>query len=190
MYIVIGLTYAVSSLHIFLALMSLVVGIISASKALVWMAHSVSPIWSGVFFAICGSIGVISGKQKGLYLVSQILCFCAISIVALIVASVNIQLLRLGLINVTTDGHTYQKEEKDVIVLIALTLSCVECLVCLLSILIGVKLAFDAKNQKFRKKEGAFFVQILSEKDIVVVSKAPSSRHSIAWNGSARSSSS
>ncbi|CAF0800482.1 unnamed protein product, partial [Didymodactylos carnosus] len=119
-----------------------------------------------------------------------ILCFCAITIVTLIVASVNIQLLRLGLINVTTDGHTYQKEPKDFIVLTALTLSCMECLVCLLSILIGIRLAFDAKNQRFRKKEGAFFVQILSEKDIVVVSKAPSSKYSSGWNGSLHSSSS
>ena len=49
MYIFIGLIYAISSVHLLLACISIVLGIISQSQALVWMAHSVSPIWSGVF---------------------------------------------------------------------------------------------------------------------------------------------
>lgn len=49
MYSFILLTYAISLVHLLLALISILVGIISQSRALVWMAHSVSPIWSGIF---------------------------------------------------------------------------------------------------------------------------------------------
>lgn len=52
MYIFIGLTYAISSLHVILALMSIILGIISQSREPVWMAHSISPLWSGVFVRI------------------------------------------------------------------------------------------------------------------------------------------
>ncbi len=52
MYIFITLTYAISSLHLLLASISILVGIISQSRSPVWMAHSVSPIWSGIFVSI------------------------------------------------------------------------------------------------------------------------------------------
>ncbi|CAF1030006.1 unnamed protein product [Rotaria sordida] len=139
------------------------------------MAHSVSPIWSGIFFALCGATGIICARQKGLYV---ILCYVALSIVTLIVDCVNIQLLRLGVVNIMTDGQAYLKEEKDVLVLIALIVSSIECILCLLSLSVGIRLSYDAANRKFRKREGAFFVQVLSEKEIVVVSKAPSSKQS------------
>jgi hypothetical protein len=77
-----------------------------------------------------------------------------------------------------TDGQAYLKDRKDFLAFIALIVSLIECLLCLLSISIGVRLSIDAANRKFRKKEGAFFVQILSEKDIIVVSKPPSSKQS------------
>jgi len=76
------------------------------------------------------------------------------------------------------DGQAYLKEEKDILVLIALIVSSIECLICLLSLSVGIRLSYDAANRKFRKKEGAFFVQVLSEKEIVVVSKPPSLRQS------------
>jgi hypothetical protein len=101
-----------------------------------------------------------------------------LSIVTLIVDSVNIQLLRLGLVNITTDGEAYFKDRKDTLVVVAILVSSAECLVCLLSLALGIRLSYDAANKKFRKKEGAFFVQVLSEKEIVVVSKAPSSKQS------------
>ncbi|CAF4426202.1 unnamed protein product, partial [Adineta steineri] len=107
-----------------------------------------------------------------------ILCYVALSIVTLIVDYVNIQLLRLGLVNITTDGEAYLKDRKDILVLIAVLVSSLECLICLLSLSVGIRLSYDAANRKFRKKEGAFFVQVLSEKEIVVVSKAPSSKQS------------
>ena len=84
-----------------------------------------------------------------------------------------------------TDGQAYLKERKDILLFVALVVSLIECLTCLLSISVGIRLSFDAANKKFRKKEGAFFVQVLSEKDIVVVSKPPSSKQS----GSIRESS-
>jgi transmembrane protein 196 len=100
------------------------------------------------------------------------------SLVTLMVDCVNIQLLRLGLVNITTDGQAYLKERKDFLVSLTLMVSVIECLMCLLSLSVGLRLSYDAANRKFRKKEGAFFVQILSEKDIVVVSKPPSSKPS------------
>jgi hypothetical protein len=100
---------------------------------------------------------------------------------------VNIQLLRLGLVNIMTDGQAYLKEEKDSVVFIALIISLIECLICLLSIFVGIRLSFDAANRKFRKKEGAFFVQVLSEKDIVVVTKPPSSKQSGSVHASVQS---
>lgn len=111
----------------------------------------------------------------------------ALSVVTLIVASINIQLLRLGLVNVMTDGEAYVKERKDVLVLVAVTVSSVECFICLLSLCVGIRLSFDAANRKFRKKEGAFFVQVLSEKEIVVVSKPPSSKQSGSGHESVQS---
>ncbi|CAF1260013.1 unnamed protein product [Rotaria magnacalcarata] len=175
MYIFITLTYAISSLHLLLALTSIIVGIISQSRSLVWMAHSISPIWSGIFFAFCGGTGIACARQKGLYL---ILCYVALSIITLIVDCVNIQLLRLGVVNIMTDGQAYLKDRTDILVLIALTVSSIECILCLLSLTLGIRLSYDAANRKFRKREGAFFVQVLSEKEIVVVSKAPSSKQS------------
>ena len=74
-----------------------------------------------------------------------------------------------------TDGQAYMKEQKDRLLFVGLIISLIECLTCLLSISVGIRLSFDAANSKFRKKEGAFFVQVLSEKDIVVVSKPRSS---------------
>jgi hypothetical protein len=92
---------------------------------------------------------------------------------------VNIQLLRLGLVNIMTDGQAYLKDRKDFLIFLALIVSLIECLICLLSISLGIRLSFDAAKSKFRKKEGAFSVQILSEKDIVVISKpSSSSKHS------------
>jgi hypothetical protein len=46
--------------------------------------------------------------------------FIALSVVSIVTAVVSIQLLRLGLVNHTTDGHTFQKENKDILILIAL----------------------------------------------------------------------
>lgn len=137
---------------------------------------------------MCSAEGSLCGKrtsernhqaeEMSSSLLFEILCYVALSIVTLIVASVNIQLLRLGLVNIMTDGETYLKERLDPFVLSAMIVSSLECLVCLFSLAVGIRLSYDAAHRKFRKKEGAFFVQILSEKEIVLVSKAPSSKQS------------
>lgn len=101
---------------------------------------------------------------------------------------VNIQLLRLGLVNIMTDGQAYSKDRQDPVVFIALIVSLIECLMCVLSISVGIRLSFDAAKRKFRKKEGAFFVQVLSEKDIVVVSKPSSTKQSGSIQSFERSS--
>jgi hypothetical protein len=89
----------------------------------------------------------------------------------LITSVVNIQLLRLGLVNHTTLGKTFQKENKDVYIIIAMFADGFECLMCLLCILTCIKLNHDVKNNRFKskRKEGAFFVQVVSDKDIVVI---------------------
>ena len=81
------------------------------------------------------------------------------------------QLLRLGLVNHTTLGKTFQKENKDVYIIIGMVADACEILMCLLCILACIKLTKDVKNNRFKskRKEGAFFVQVVSDKDIVVI---------------------
>jgi hypothetical protein len=88
-----------------------------------------------------------------------------------------------------TDGQAYLKARKDSLLYFALAISLIECFICLLSISLGMRLSSDATNRKFRKKEGAlFFIQVLSEKDIVVVSKpSSSSKHSGSTHESVQS---
>uniref|UniRef100_A0A1I8HVF0 Transmembrane protein n=1 Tax=Macrostomum lignano TaxID=282301 RepID=A0A1I8HVF0_9PLAT len=136
--------------HIALGSLSIVLGTISTIEAVVWMAHRVSPIWSGGF----------------------ILCFSAFSVVSLLTAVISIQLLRLGLVNHTTDGHTYQKENLDVLLLCALGASGTECLVCIVSSILSCRLAKLAKVEMSHKRETLFHVEVYGEKDVVVVSKS------------------
>jgi hypothetical protein len=97
------------------------------------------------------------------------MCFTAFSIVSLVTAIVSIQLLRLGLVNHTTDGHTYQKDSKDILILIALGAAGTEILFCLISAFVSCRLAHAAKKELQQKKKGAFYVQVLGEKDILVI---------------------
>lgn len=103
--------------------------------------------------------------------IKQILCFASITSITIITAVVNLQLLRLGLVNHTTIGLTFQKETKDVYILIGLVIDACEILVCTATLIICLKLNYDSKNNRFKsqRKEGVFFVQIVSDKDIVVV---------------------
>lgn len=49
MYTIILFIIVLSATHIILGLISFIIGIIATVQALVWIAHTVSPIWSGVF---------------------------------------------------------------------------------------------------------------------------------------------
>lgn len=101
----------------------------------------------------------------------QIMCFTAFCVVSMVTAIVSIQLLRLGLVNHTTDGHTFQKEHLDLCILIALGTTGVEIVVCLISPLASLRLAKMAKKEMETKREGPFYVEVLGQKDIVVVSR-------------------
>ena len=106
------------------------------------------------------------------------MCFTAFSIVSLVTAIVSIQLLRLGLVNHTTDGHTFQKEEKDILTLVALGDAGLECLICLISIGVSCLMARAAKHEVFQKRADMFHVQVLSDKEIdVIVTKFQPKKH-------------
>ena len=83
------------------------------------------------------------------------------------------QLLRMGLVNYTTLGKTFQKENKDFYIIVALIVDCGEFLICVLSLITSLKLNYDFKHNRFKNNRQSFtktfFVQIVSEKDIVVV---------------------
>ena len=103
----------------------------------------------------------------------KILCFAALNSITLITVIVNMQLLRMGLVNYTTLGKTFQKENKDFYIIVALIVDCGEFLICVLSLITSLKLNYDFKHNRFKNNRQSFtktfFVQIVSEKDIVVV---------------------
>ena len=111
--------------------------------------------WFTVMFFICDWL--------------QIMCFTAFSVVSMVTAVVSIQLLRLGLVNHTTDGQTFQKQDKDTLIIIALVLAGSEILVCLLSTLLSCRMAKVAKEELCKRREGMFHVKVVGHKDIVVV---------------------
>ena len=52
MYIKVLLVIILSAIHIFFGVISIITGITSTIQALVWVAHAISPIWSGAFVKI------------------------------------------------------------------------------------------------------------------------------------------
>ena len=97
----------------------------------------------------------------------------------MVTAVVSIQLLRLGLVNHTTDGHTFQKQEKDTIIIVALAVAGSEILVCLLSTLISCRMAKVAKEELSKRREGTFHVKVVGQKDIVVVTRPLADRNDV-----------
>ncbi|XP_060552914.1 transmembrane protein 196-like isoform X2 [Ruditapes philippinarum] len=168
LHVVVTSVCVISGFHGVLGVISVIVGIISSIKAEVWLAHSVSPIWSGSFFIITGILGIFCARRKTSYV---IMCFTAFSVVSMVVSVVSIQLLRLGLVNHTTDGHTFQKQNKDTLIIIALAVAGSEILVCLLSTLLSCRMAKVAKEELCKRREGMFHVKVVGQKDIVVVTR-------------------
>lgn len=101
----------------------------------------------------------------------QILCFSAFSLVSVFTAVVSIQLLRQGLVNHTTDGHTFTKENIDVVIKMALGIAGVEGLVSIVSFVSGCLYHKMVRKAMFQKREGTFYVQVFGEKDVIVVTK-------------------
>lgn len=166
MYAIIVTVIIFAILHITTGLGSVCIGVASSIQAEIWLAHTVSPIWSGAFFIFTGILGLACARRKTAYL---IMCFTAFSVVSLVTAVVSIQLLRLGLVNHTTDGHTFQKEEKDVLILFALGGAGFEILLCLITLASSCRLAKAAKKDMFEKRADLFHVQVIGEKEIEVV---------------------
>ncbi|KAK3772186.1 hypothetical protein RRG08_035226 [Elysia crispata] len=162
------LVLVVSGCHVFLGLLSVCVGVISTIRADVWLAHSVSPIWSGGFYIIAGILGIWCTRKKSSYV---IMCFTAFSVVSMVVSVVSIQLLRAGLVNHTTDGHTFQKERQDVLIYVSLTTAGTEIVVCMAAIVLSCSIARIAKEEMSKQRDGMFYVKVLGQKDIVVVTK-------------------
>ncbi|KAF6016460.1 hypothetical protein EB796_015795 [Bugula neritina] len=109
--------YILSACHGITAVLSICLGIASSLTADVWMAHRVSPIWSGGFFLLTAASGLICAQKKTVYL---IMVFAAFSAVSMVVGVVNIQLLKMGLVNHMPDGDTLRKEKYDDMVIIAI----------------------------------------------------------------------
>ncbi|ELU04200.1 hypothetical protein CAPTEDRAFT_225997 [Capitella teleta] len=160
--------FVLSVFHGCLGVISICVGLFASIRAEVWLAHSVSPIWSGAFFAVTAILGFASTRRKTPYM---IMCFTAFCVVSMVTAIVSIQLLRLGLVNHTTDGHTFQKEDLDMCILVALGTTGLEIVVCLVSPIPSWRLAKLAKIELQAKREGPFHIEVLGQKDIVVVSR-------------------
>lgn len=105
------------------------------------------------------------------------MCYAAFSVVCVISAIVSIQLLRLGLVNQTSDGKIFQKEEKNELLLIAIGLAGADCFVCVLSTLASWRLGIAAKREMERKRGGTFHVQLLGEKELLVVTTRETGEH-------------
>lgn len=99
------------------------------------------------------------------------MCFIAIAAVSMVTTFVSFQLLRVGLQNHATDGSTFEKEVKDPLIIIAMGTAGVECLICILSILLSCRVAKIAKEEMCQQREGMFHIKVLGQKDIVVVTK-------------------
>ena len=52
MYGKIVLIVVLSALHIFFGIISFIVGVLTSAQSLIWMAHTVSPLWSGAFVSL------------------------------------------------------------------------------------------------------------------------------------------
>ena len=107
------------------------------------------------------------------------MCFTAFSTVSMVVAIISIQLLRLGLVNHTTDGHTFQKEKKDMLILIALGVTGGEGLFSLASAVLSLRVLKQAREEAGKKREGMFHLQVLSQKEVVLVSKTSSGKQKV-----------
>ncbi|KAF6023270.1 hypothetical protein EB796_018427 [Bugula neritina] len=138
--------YILSACHGITAVLSICLGIASSLTADVWMAHRVSPIWSGGF----------------------IMVFAAFSAVSMVVGVVNIQLLKMGLVNHMLDGDTLRKEKYDDMVIIAIATAGAEILVCIISGLLSIRVAHKARKELYKKNEGTFSITVHGEKDIII----------------------
>ena len=68
--------------------------------------------------------------------------------VSLITCIISIQLLRLGLVNHTTDGQTFLKDSMDTLVMVALSTTAVACAFSVLSAIVSGLIAWQLKKEQ------------------------------------------
>lgn len=79
----------------------------------------------------------------------------------MILLLISIQLLRLGLVYHTSDGNTYQKDAKDIWIIVALSDAGVEAFICLVAVGTSWKMARLANvPPEPVKDDGPFHIQI------------------------------
>lgn len=100
-------------------------------------------------------------KNEVLRFTLQIHLFIGTSVTALVLACISIQLLRLGLVYHTSDGNTYQKDQKDIWIIMALSDAGAEGLFCVIAVISSWKMArlADVPPEPV-KDDGPFHIQI------------------------------
>ena len=95
----------------------------------------------------------------------QILCFTAASTVSLLIGIVSLQLLRLGLVDHTTSGQTFIKEEKDSYVMVALVTMSIACGFAVISLCVSCFIARHMKRkQRYLDKKTISKEQMIAER--------------------------
>ncbi|GAU98258.1 hypothetical protein RvY_09430 [Ramazzottius varieornatus] len=152
-------TYVFSGCHFVCGFISIGVGVITtiAAEQTVY-AHTVSPIWSGIAFIAAGFCGISAARKRTVYMIHL---FIGTAVCALILGCISIQLLRLGLVYHTSDGNTYQKDTKDIWIIIALSDAGAEGFFGLLGCFTSWKMARLANvPPEPVKDDGPFSIQI------------------------------
>ncbi|PIK60003.1 putative transmembrane protein [Apostichopus japonicus] len=124
--------------HLFIAAASVLIGLALVSKAPVVLANTIAPIWSGGIYFVTGLFGLFAVKRKTSY---TMCCFAGFSVVSLMAGTISLQLLRVGIIDNTTDGQVSLKEDIDTSTVVAMALAGAECITSVLSGIAGFMLA-------------------------------------------------
>lgn len=124
--------------HLIIAAASVLIGLTLLSKAPVVLANTIAPIWSGGIYFVTGLFGLFAAKRKTSY---TMCCFAGFSVVSLMVGTISIQLLRMGIVDNTTDGQVFLKDEIDMPTVVGMALAGAECVFSVLSGIVGFMLA-------------------------------------------------
>ncbi|XP_055332826.1 uncharacterized protein LOC129584615 [Paramacrobiotus metropolitanus] len=152
-------TFVLAGCHFVCGFISIGVGVITtiAAEQTVY-AHTVSPIWSGLSFVVAGFCGISAARKRTVYMIHL---FIGVSVCAMILLLISIQLLRLGLVYHTNDGNTFQKDQKDIWIIIALSDAGMEGFICLIAVFTSWKMARLANvPPEPVKDDGPFRIQI------------------------------
>ncbi|KAJ8045571.1 hypothetical protein HOLleu_08605 [Holothuria leucospilota] len=124
--------------HLVIGGASVLIGLALVSRAPVVLANTIAPIWSGGIYFVTSLFGFYAAKRKTSYMMC---CFGGFSVVSLMVGTISIQLLRMGLVDLTNSGHVYMKDEIDEFTVIGVALAGAECIISVISAVAGFMLA-------------------------------------------------